>query len=112
MTALRDRIEKRLREEICSICGQQRDGECGQSEDFLCPLVSHLDEVIEVISATRDYSLIPYQEQVRAIVCSSCRTDDTSECTHRQERDCALDAYFPRIVAVIERELAADPGLS
>ena len=112
MGTLRDRIERRLRAEVCPLCRKGRsDGGCEQSADFPCPLMGRLDEVTEVISGIRDYSLEPYQERLREVVCSSCPSGKSGTCARRDEGDCALDAHFPKIVAVIESELAADPGL-
>jgi hypothetical protein len=113
MSSLRERIERRLREEVCPQCRQEHPlNGCGRATDDGCALMDRLDAVIEVISGLRDYSLAPYQDRIRAAICGDCRQDETGACSRRESRECALDAYFARIVAVIEKELAADPGLA
>jgi hypothetical protein len=111
MAELRDRIERRIRDEICPTCRQAREG-CHHREDDPCPLIGQLDQIIEVISSTRDYSLEPYQARIREIVCTACRQDESGDCVLRDEQQCALDTYFPRIVSLMEQEFAKDPGLT
>lgn len=77
----------------------------------LGPLFARLDDVIEVIEGIRDYSVEPYQQKVRQMICTTCRQDGEGLCVTRDNELCALDKYFPMIVAVIEEELNADPGL-
>lgn len=113
MTTLRDRIEKRLREEVCTTCQQDRpDSGCDEAGDRNCALMARMDEVIEVIGSVRDYSLMPYQDRLRQVICTDCADEHDGTCSRRDSRECALDAYFPTIVAVIEKELAADPGIA
>ena len=112
MKTLRHRIEKRLRTEICSLCRRARpDQKCDEKVDF-CPLLDRLDELIEIVSGIRDYSLDPYQEKVREIICSACRQDTGGNCTHRDQHECALEEYFPQIVAILEEEFKADAAVS
>lgn len=112
MDTLRHRIEKRLREEICSVCEETRSNKkCGHAIDF-CPLLARLDELIEIVSSTTDYSLEPYREKVREIICSACRQDAGGKCTHRDQHECALEEYFPKIVAILEEEFKADSTIS
>lgn len=101
MSTLRDRIEKRLRDEICVL--YTRDSRGGVPQECR-PLFNHLDEVIEVIASVRDYSLDPYREKIREIVCASCAQDASGTCKTRAEERCALDKDFPRIVAIFEEE--------
>ena len=111
MTTLHDRIEHRLRDEICSRCRDEHpDAKCENATDFPCPLMTRLDDVIRVVAATQDYSVEPFQERVREVVCATCRTTDAGDCAHRERQKCALEAYFPQIVAIVEKELAADTG--
>ena len=77
----------------------------------LGPLFSRLDDVIAVVEGIRDYSVEPYEQKVREIVCATCRQDDQGRCATRDHGFCGMDKYFPMIVAVIEQELHADPGL-
>jgi hypothetical protein len=77
----------------------------------LGPLFTRLDDVIRVVEGIRDYSVAPYHEKVREIVCATCRQDGSGRCATRDQQHCGLDKYFPIIVAVIEEELKSDPGL-
>jgi hypothetical protein len=112
MDTLRNRIEKRLRKEICTECRKIHLGQkCDEQDDF-CPLLDQLDELIEIVSNIKDYSLEPYQEKVREIICSACRQDADGKCTHRDQQECPLEEYFQKIVAVLEEEFKADPAIS
>jgi hypothetical protein len=64
--------------------------------------------VIEVISGIRDYSLEPYQDKIRQIICSTCQQDEQGRCAAREANRCALDNDFPRIVAILEQEFKKD----
>ena len=105
MSTLRDRIESRLRERVSGI-----HAETGNrlSPDAFNTLFARLDEVIEIVANTRDFSTEPYYQKLREVICANCRQDDEGKCTRRDNHDCGLDAYFPTIVAVIEREFKAD----
>src|SRR5262245_28567055 len=104
METLRERIERELRSQICRNCyGWGRDAACAAGSD--CPLFENLDEVIEVVRSIRDVSVGPYHERLRAVVCSHCRLDSTGHCRRSNQLNCALDVYFPQIVAIIENEL-------
>ncbi|MHC4676239.1 MAG: hypothetical protein ACYTBZ_27420, partial [Planctomycetota bacterium] len=106
------RIEKRLREEICPACtNTPSDQKCDEQVD-ICPLMHRLDELIEIVSSLKDYSLQPYQEKVREIICSACQQDLSGKCNLRDQNQCALEEYLPNIVAILEQEFKADPALS
>ena len=110
--SLRNRIAKRLCTEICIECRTNLpDKKCDEKDDF-CPLLDRLDELIRIVSITRDYSLEPYKENVREIICSACRQDSKRKCTLRDRYECALEEYFQKIVAILEKEFKADPAVS
>jgi len=112
MDTLRQRIERRLREEICDPCREDRGlDSCAEGDDF-CPLMDRLDDLVAVVSGIKDYSLEPYRDKVGEIICSTCRADEDGSCRHRQSHDCALEEYFPKIVAILEEELKSDPAIS
>jgi len=111
MSELRERIEARLRERLAALCeggAGEAKGDLAQQAD---PLFRHLDELIRVVEQIKDYSIEPYREMVKKVVCSDCYMDPEGSCPYRSSVGCALDAYFPIIVAIIEKELEADPGL-
>lgn len=113
MGNVRDRIRQQIREQICTICREGHSGGgCGHSADDPCVLIVSVDEIMEVISGISDYSLEPYHDRIREVVCSTCKQDETGHCATRDEGRCALDNHFPKVVAIIEKELAADPGLA
>jgi hypothetical protein len=107
MSSLRERIESRLRERIQAA---EQAAPTGAGELDLGPLFARLDELIEVVASIHDFSVEPYRERVREIVCATCRQDGTGQCATRAASLCGMDKYFDTIVAVIEQELKADPG--
>ncbi len=108
MSTLRNRIEARLRERI-EAAEKAATGGCGNLD--LGPLFARLDEVVSVVESIRDYSVEPYMERVREIVCATCRQDPSGRCVTRDSDVCGLDRHFDLIVAAIEEELKHDPGL-
>jgi hypothetical protein len=107
MNGLRERIEKKLRERIETA---ERAFPAGSGKLDVGPLFARLDEVIQVVEGIRDFSVEPYRERVREIICSSCRQDGSGNCKTRAAALCGLDKYFDTIVAVIEQELKTEPG--
>ncbi len=106
MSELRERIERRLRERLASELQSCPECESSSSSGIdTGPLFKHLDEVIEIVAAVQDYSVDPYMDKVRQVVCSACRQKPGGECATRDDGRCALDRFFPIIVAVIEKEL-------
>jgi hypothetical protein len=108
MNGLRQRIESKLRERIEAA---ERTAPAPGGELDLGPLFARLDEVIQVVSGIRDFSVEPYRERVREIICASCRQDGEGHCKTRSASLCGLDKYFDLIVGVIEQELKTEPGL-
>ena len=108
MKALRERIETQLRERIDAA---ERAAGSGRGKLDLGPLFSRLDDVIRVVEGVRDFSVEPYRERVREIVCLTCRQDVDGKCTTRDAELCGLDKHFDTIIAVVEQELKNDPGL-
>ncbi len=110
MPTLRKRIEQRLLDEICT---QYPWDEPGGKVPMECrPLMNRLDEIIEVISGIRDYSIEPYMDRVRQVVCANCMQDEEGYCAHRSQNKCALDKHFAKIVAILEEEFRKDPAVS
>lgn len=107
MNALKNRIERRLREKIEA--AEQASGGNGRLD--LGPLFARLDELIGVVEGIRDYSVEPYMEKVREVICATCREDPSGRCATRDSHKCGLDQHFDLIVAVVEAELKHDPGL-
>lgn len=108
MSGLKHRIEARLRERI-EAAEKAEPNACGKLD--LGPLFARLDEVIEVVEGIRDFSVEPYLDRVREVVCATCRQDESGRCATRDARRCGLDRHFDLIVAVVEQELKHDPGL-
>lgn len=108
MSSLRERIESRLRDRIEAA---EQTALTGTGKLDLEPLFAHLDELIQVVESIHDFSVEPYRERVREIVCSTCRQDDTGRCGTRAASLCGMDKYFDMIVAVVQQELKAEPGL-
>lgn len=107
MSRLTNRIEARLRERIEA--AEKSAGRGGKLD--LGPLFARLDDVLAVVEGIRDYSVEPYMERVREVVCATCREDSSGRCAARDAEVCGLDRHFELIVATIEEELKSDPGL-
>jgi hypothetical protein len=105
MVSSGDRIEKQLRQRICSICyAELRESSCGPSQGLNCPLFQHLDEVIAAIAETDGDSADLY-DAIRKGVCSGCRMRDDGLCDRREVLDCALDMYLPLIAEIVQTSL-------
>lgn len=102
----RERIEQQLEARVCSNCyARSRNGECNLRIKEQCPLFTRLDEIIELVGSTRDYSLQPYQDRVRSLICTSCTQHPDGHCARRDRLDCSLEVYFPMVVEIVEKEL-------
>lgn len=102
----RQRIEQQLEERVCANCyARTRDSDCNLRSAGQCPLFTRLDEVIDLVGGVRDFSLQPYQDRIRQIICTTCNEQPNRHCSRRDRLDCALDVYFPIIVEIIEKEL-------
>lgn len=108
MSTLRSRIEQRLRERIEAAEAAKA---CAGGKLDLGPLFGRLDDLIAVVEGIRDYSVEPYMERVREVICATCRQDASGRCVTRDADRCGLERYFDLIVAVVENELKHDPGL-
>lgn len=108
-TLARDRIEAALRSRICTACIEaQPDGSCGLPAQYPCAVFRHLDRVINIVATTPTKSLAAYIDQKRVLICSNCRLDQISgDCSRPDDQVCPLDIYFPLVVEIIEKELAA-----
>ena len=106
MSDIRKRIEDQLRSQICPECNFRiGDGTCVANSQ--CPLFHRLDQVIEILGSIRDYSTEPYHDRLRAVLCPQCRHDTSAPCRPGDSPHCAIDLYFPMIVAIVEKELYA-----
>ncbi len=103
MATLRENIEKKLRERVCANCyATLPDGSCNLGG---CPIFARLDEIIEIVSSIRDYSIDPYLDRLRTIICATCEQHPDGRCLRRDALDCGLSMYFPMVVEIIEEEL-------
>lgn len=106
MLEIPKRIEAQLRSQICPECNFKiGDHDCAAGSK--CPLFHRLDQVIEILGSIRDYSTEPYQDRLKAVLCPQCRHDSNAPCRPGDGPHCAIDLYFPTIVAIVERELYA-----
>ena len=104
----RERIEKRVQAEICSVCvflGPDR--KCYTPDPQGCAIFRNLNAAIRIVASTHSERMDPYLEQVRAVVCKACaQQDPQGRCRLRGHADCALDDYMGLLVGIIEEELA------
>lgn len=110
MKPLRERIEGRIHETICRACIYEKaDGSCGLQR-MPCPIISKLDEIIQIVQYTRSNQIDPYVDKLRSVVCSECQMQDAQgNCRLRAHADCALDDYFVLLVDLVEQEVAREP---
>ncbi len=108
MSSVHERIDSRLRAELCPKCVRYtREFTCSLPPGRECALFANLDKIVDVVRTTRSRRIDPYVDALRQAVCASCgHQDDTGRCPCRDGIDCALDCYFPMIVDAIEQELA------
>ena len=112
MSSLRERIERKLRNDICQNCfAAEPGGACNFRETGHCPLFARLGDIMDIVNSVRDDSLDPYLDKIRTIICSSCAQKPSGYCAQREHLNCALDAYLPLVVSIIETELSCEsPG--
>ena len=103
-------IEARLREKICPKCVRfTSDHQCSLPPDVECFLFQNLGKFVDIVRTTHSSSIVPYLDQLRAQVCSTCHEDQRGSCPFRNQLDCALDTYLPLIVDEIESALELNP---
>lgn len=112
MVALHERIEHRIRDDICKACiYQTAGGGCNLHGHEACPVVGRINEVIGIVRSIKDDKIDPYAERLRAVVCAECRNEDAAgHCKMRDHADCPLDDYFVLLVQIVEEELAREPS--
>ena len=107
-----EELEAIVRNRICSLCDTRTvDGACGAQEPEHCPVLSLFPLVVQAVDATESDKLQDYVDAIHENVCSVCidqRLDGT--CPQREEKRCALDAYMPQIIEVIEEALGRPPA--
>ena len=104
---LAERVEKRVRDEICRVCifrGPQ--GECLTPDPQGCGIIRSIDQAIQIVRETQSDRMDPYILKLREVVCKDCENQDQSgNCSLRPSADCSLDDYFGLLVEIIEDEL-------
>lgn len=103
-------LEKRLQEVICPHC-IERDvhQQCRLwPRPAECPMLLHLQRVVAIAEAIDSDQMSDYLEPVRKNVCAACENvfSPTGACALRDQGHCALDAYLPLILEVIDGFLA------
>ena len=114
MLLLHDRVKARIQKQLCPICiNAVAEGSCSVlNEGKDCPLLLHLDRIIDAVTAVSSDEMQPYIDRLRKIVCSNCLNNDRGACHERDALNCTLDIYFPLVVSIIEEELAVQAQTS
>ena len=108
MSPLHLRVEQRIRDNVCRACIYETAGHGCSLGPGVCPILSRLDQVIDVVRTTKADTIDPYVERLREVVCANCDNQNPAgHCKMRQHADCALDDYFVMVVDLVEQELAA-----
>jgi hypothetical protein len=82
-------------------------GAASRAAPFAGPLFASLDQVIDIISGVRDYSIEPYQARLHECLCPHCHMNTSGQSVRGDRCDCGLDSYLPAIVEIVEKELYA-----
>lgn len=108
MSLVRQRVERRLREEVCHACiFRTAEGGCSLEVVRNCPILTRVDDIIEIVRTVDSPTIGPYVERLRAVVCAHCdMLNEEGQCPLRGKLDCALDDYFVWIVNIVDEELA------
>ncbi|GMU37021.1 MAG: hypothetical protein KJ057_02270 [Phycisphaerae bacterium] len=109
MTSLKERVEARLREDVCKACVfRTAAGECSLEGVRDCPILTRVDKIIEIVRGIDSPDVAPYAQALREAVCANCEHQHPDgTCRLRDRLDCALDDYFAWIVNIVDEELAA-----
>ncbi|HXG01338.1 MAG TPA: hypothetical protein VNL69_11130 [Bacteroidota bacterium] len=101
-----EQLWQALQQRVCVKClDGNGQGGCRVSHDGFCALKVYFPAIIDVVNSVQSTSILPYEEQLRRRVCSTCKMQSPDgTCVLREHVDCALDRYFPLIVEVIEEE--------
>jgi hypothetical protein len=93
-----------LQARICSKClDGDGEGNCRIDDDGFCAMKAYFPKILEVVNSVYSHSIVPYEEQLRKVVCGACKNQSKlGDCFAREQVECALDRYFPLIVEVIE----------
>ena len=99
-----DQLETILRTRICAVCTQRPTPETCPSEDAgRCALFQLFPLVAQAILATQSPDLADYLHAIRENVCSVCLDQALDgSCERRNATRCALEAYLPQVVEIIE----------
>jgi hypothetical protein len=99
-----DEYWEALQAKVCTRClDGSGDGNCRIAGDGFCAMKIYLPNIVDVVNSVYSHSVVPYEEQLRKVVCRSCTHQSAAgTCSLRDEVECALDRYFPLIVEVIE----------
>ncbi len=96
--------EEAVRNYVCSHCVDfGSDGICHSKDPEGCAIFRHLPQLIEIAERIHDVHLVPYSEEVRKRICTSCRNQHPEgKCSVRESLSCALDCYLPLVLEAIE----------
>ena len=97
-------LETVVRHRICHVCTERTmAGECGLEDPSKCALFRFLPEVVAAIESVNDGDIGKYRDALRRRVCAACpEQSPDGSCAERQRVGCALDAYLPLIVDIVE----------
>lgn len=108
MASLRERIQRRLEKEVCHACiFRTARGGCSLESVRACPILTRIDDLIDIVRTIDSPTIDPYVERLREVVCARCEMlDDQGCCSLRDKLDCALDDYFTWVVNIVDEELS------
>jgi len=92
-----------IRLKVCSVCLDSRDDLSCSLGGRVCAIEGHLSQLVEALSGIDSSRIDPYEEAVRALVCSDCeQQDEQGQCRLRNKGDCALESFLPFVVDAVE----------
>jgi hypothetical protein len=104
--AIHRRRWEAIQEKVCAVClDQADDGTCGLA-GRTCPIERFLPDLAAIASSVESSRMDEYVSAVEATICARCPDQDMlGRCDLRARGQCALNAYLPLVVDVLEEPL-------
>lgn len=99
-----------LKENICCLCVDSDDrGSCTLREDEHCAIQLFLADIVAVAQKSDTNDTEKFKRALNEKICANCKAAENGEfCYLREDANCALDRYFPKIMETIHK---VDVGL-
>ena len=94
-----------LKENICCLCIDSNDrGICTLRKDEHCAIQLFLADIVTVAQNSDTTDVEKFKSALNEKICSNCKAGEDGEyCYLREDANCALDRYFPKILETIQK---------